>query len=690
MEWLGKDKNIFGRDVFLKLCFFLFMLCVLPARSAMAQNGSSVVIPNQSTAQVPSAWSLEVSPTFEHPLGDSTQWFSYGGAVDLGMRFRLPQSIFSLLGGIEYFYASTQASESLSLGVARLGGRVQLPLASGISVLGYALGGYYFATYNDLSRNASEPYVAGGLGLQFSLRPGLGLEVGAQYKDFLGLYQGVSAGVGMDVALGNSGGSVEIPTLQLRPAFPVFYKYYDDHPIGSVEIKSKMRVPATDVKVQMFIKEYMDSPKVVSVPGALAPGETKKINLYALFTDKVLDITEGTKVATEITVSYVVDGQTYENKKIETLSLMGRNAMTWDDNHKAAAFVTAKEPQVLTFARSVTSSIHAQENRSVCENLQAAIALHEALDLYGINYTPNPVMSYSEASKKKDVIDFLQFPRETFQYKAGDCSDLAILYGALLQAVGIDAAFITVPGHIYVAVSTGLSVEQASAALIRNTECVVYKGMVWIPVEITMRHQGFLKAWQMGAKEWNENNIAGAGQAGFYPIQEAWASYQPVGLPGAETNITVPPSDKILAAYQQEVQKYIDAALLPQVAVLQAQIQTSGSPAAINSLGVLYARYGQGKKAETSFKQALAKSLYLPALLNLGKLCSINKQWKDAFAYYQKANEMIPDNPQVILALTRVNLELQKYDDAKQTYNKLKSLDPEFASQYAYLGGGDE
>ena len=62
-----------------------------------------------------------------------------------------------------------------------------------------------------------------------------------------------------------------------------------------------------------------------------------------------------------------------------------------------------------------------------------------------MNYTPNPKTPYEQVSKQKDVIDFLQFPRETFQYKAGDCSDLSILYGSLFQAVGIDAAFITIP-----------------------------------------------------------------------------------------------------------------------------------------------------------------------------------------------------------------------------------------------------
>jgi hypothetical protein len=39
---------------------------------------------------------------------------------------------------------------------------------------------------------------------------------------------------------------------------------------------------------QVFIKEYMDAPKAAAVPGTLEPGQTKSVDLYALFTDKVL------------------------------------------------------------------------------------------------------------------------------------------------------------------------------------------------------------------------------------------------------------------------------------------------------------------------------------------------------------------------------------------------------------------
>lgn len=606
--------------------------------------------------------------------------------MDLGLNYRIPGSIFYLSGGLQYSYSPVQAATSLSIAAARVGGGIQLPLTRGIAVLAYAMGGYYFGTYNDLSGNASDPFVAGGVGLKFALAPTFALLVAAQYNYYMGLYMGLSAGAGVDVSLGNLGGSVDVPTIELRPAFPVFYKFYDDHPVGTIQLKSNLKVPASDIRAQVYIKEYMDSPKMVEVPGVLAPGETKSVDLYALFTDKVLAVTEGTKVATEITVSYKVDGQPYEDRKIETLTLLGRNAMTWDDNRKAAAYVTSKDPGVLNFARSVSSYIQSKENRSICNNLQAAIAFHEALDLYGMNYTPNPKTPYEQVSKQKDVVDFLQFPRETFQYKAGDCSDLSILYGAMFQAVGIDAAFVTVPGHIFIAVDTCITPEQAPKELIPQNQFIAYKGHAWIPIEITAIHDGFMKAWQLGAKEWTENNSIG--QAGFYPIQEAWSVYQPVGLPGADTTISVPQSDSILKAYQGEVQKYLDTALAPMVATLQEQIKNSGNLSAMNSLGVLYAKYGQTDKAEWEFQLVLRRKPFLPTLLNLGHLYFTKGDWKNALLSYKQASEIDPRNPHTLLALARVNRKLQNYPDAKTSYEKLKAVDPTLAGQFAFLGEG--
>jgi tetratricopeptide (TPR) repeat protein len=661
-------------------------LALLLSGPAVAQNSLAEPSSAPSIAVVASPLALEIRPAFGLPLGESGSSFSLGGALDVGLRYRLPGSILAAIGGIEYGYLPDKASKSISAAALRAGASVALPIAGSVELTAQGTGGYYFAAYNDFSLSAGNPYLAGGLGLRFPIGPALKLDVGAQYAYYLGLYQGLSAGVGIGIPLGNLGGSIGMGSIELRPAFPVFYKHYDDHPIGSVELRSSLKVPATDIRIRVFVKEYMDAPKTVALPGALGPGAVEKVELYALFNDKVLGITEGTKAAAELTVEYQVEGRGYQDRQVETLSLMGRNAMTWDDNRKAAAYVTAKEPQVLDFARNITSYVHSKETRSIADSLQSAVALHEALDLYGVNYTPNPVTPYSEASRDKAAVDFLQFPRETLKYRAGDCSDLSILYASLLQAVGIDTAFITVPGHIFVAVSTGVASDRAPDSLIAKGMFIDRSGRAWIPVEITARHQGFLKAWQLGAKEWEEGQAAG--QAGFYPVQEAWAAYQPVGLPGAGDPIALPQSDQVLAAYQRELQKCIEASVGPRIAELQAAADSGKDFGAMNSLGVLYAKYGQADKAAQVFKRILASKPYLPALINLGNICFQREDWKAALDYYGQADDLAPNTPRIVLAMARANRELRNYEVAAKGLERLKALDPGLAAQYAYLSSG--
>jgi tetratricopeptide (TPR) repeat protein len=485
--------------------------------------------------------------------------------------------------------------------------------------------------------------------------------------------------------LSTSAPGVEIVRLDLPPVFPVFYKFYDDHPMGTLVIRNNFPSALVNMSVKVYVKQYMDDPKEIDFSDALAPGDSKTLDLFALFTNRVLDITEGTKASAEIDLGFEVNGKAQEIKKIETVTFLGRNAMTWDDNRKAAAYVTAKDPAVLIFARSITGYVRAKETRSINVNLQAAIALHEALDLYGLNYVPNPQTPYSVVSQAKDRVDFLQFPRETFQYRAGDCSDISILYSALLAAVAIDSAFITIPGHVFVAVSTGLTPDQARQILIPENQFIEHENKAWIPVEITLRHQGFLKAWALGAKEWRENQAAG--QAGFYPVLEAWDAFQAVGLPGADNGApSVPSSEQVQTRYLSEMQKYIDQATAPEVSRLQSEIKKTGSVAAMNSLGVLYAKYGQSDNAEEQFTRALKQKTYLPAIINLGNLSFIKEDWAGALRYYKQANDIAPGVPHVLLALARTDLELQNYNDARNVYEKLKKIDPVLADQFSYLG----
>ena len=644
--------------------------------------------PLDSIAHLPSPLSIEVSPAGSLPIGDSANYFAAGLSARTLLRYEFPGTHLFISGFGQYAYLPDQASTTLSMGAIQLGAGLEIPISPVFSALLSGGGGYWFGAFNDFSLSSSNPFVAAALELQVRSSSALAFGISVQYGNFLGLYQGLQVGMESSISLGGSGGSVALNNIDIKPAFPLLYRYYDNHPLGTLTITSRLPVPARDISVEVYAKQYMDHPTSTQIPGTLAAGQSRKLPLYALLTDQVLEITQGAQVPVRVRVDYTANGRRYHDTAVRSLAFYGRNAMTWDDTRKAAAYVTPDAPEVLNFAKRVTSYVRAHENRSVNKNLEAAFALHEALDIYGLNYVPSPTVPYSEASKNPQEVDFLQFPRETLKYRSGDCADISILYSALLESVGVNTAFITIPGHIFVAVDTGVKVGHASSALIQKGEYIRHGGDVWVPVEITLRHKGFLAAWELGAKEWNENKRMGKAQ--FYPLQQAWKAFPPVGLPGPAPTFPSPANETVFTHYDSQVTKWIRGAIAPRAARLQKLIAQTDSPAARNALGILYAKYGDSKKAIAQLKAILAKRQYLPALLNLGNIYFRNGAWKEALDYYQKASAIYPESPHVLLAVARTQLELSHYQAAAEKYTKLKKLDPALADQFAYLGSPSE
>jgi len=487
-----------------------------------------------------------------------------------------------------------------------------------------------------------------------------------------------------------TGEGLEITEVSFYEIFPVFYKYYDENPLGTAVIHNWEKGPATDIEVTVFIRHYMDIPKKCKTPERLEGGEEVEIDINALFNNNVLEITEGTKAAAEITITYKQKGTEYEYKYSETIRIFDRNAITWDDDRKAAAFVTAKDPAVLKFSKNIIGLTRDKGSKAIDENLLMAMALHEAISLYGMSYIIDPTTPYIEFSTNTQAVDFLQFPKQTLEYKAGDCDDLSILYSALLESVGIETAFITIPGHILMAFAVNLSPEEAKKRFSKHDELILMDEKVWIPVEVTEIDGGFLKAWDIGAQEWREAILKH--KEGFYPMHSSWSLYEPVGLPGHAESITLPNSDKLISVYLSELIKFIDKEIYPQKVEIERNIVKYGETTKlVNKLGVLYARYGLNVKAEDEFNKALSKNNnYMPALMNLGNIYYIKDEMEMALELYERANKLKPENPKVLLSVARANHELENYGSAKKFYNKLKIIDPEIAIEYAYIELGTE
>jgi tetratricopeptide (TPR) repeat protein len=405
------------------------------------------------------------------------------------------------------------------------------------------------------------------------------------------------------------------------------------------------------------------------------------VDLFALFLPTILETTEKTKTQARVDVEYTVGGQVQHQNLVQSLPILDRNATTWTDNRRAAAFVTAKDPAVLTFSKNVNSMVKGKIQGAVNPNLLSAIAFFQALQLFGLTYSQDPIPTLTANSQ---VADYIQFPRQTLQYKGGKCSDFSVLYSALLESVGIETAFITIPGHIFIAFCIGVSPNEARKAFSRAGDLIFHDEKSWIPVEVT-ESAGFLRAWQDGAREWREN--LSNNQAAFYPLHDAWRLYEPVALPGAEVAVTLPPNEQIVSAYQAEAIKFINQEISTRVAALEDQIRKAEDPRKpTNELGVLYARFGHYDQAQKEFAKLLAKEDYVPALLNMGNILYLSDQKEKALEYYNRAYAKDPENPKVLLAVAKANHDLENYGTVKKLYAELKARDPDLAQQFAYLG----
>jgi hypothetical protein len=290
----------------------------------------------------------------------------------------------------------------------------------------------------------------------------------------------------------------------------------------------------------------------------LLPGESADVPVRALFIESMLDLTENANSNANVIIDYRSLGAKRQASFPVQMPVYHRNAMSWDDDRRAASFVSARDPAASLFAKYTASAVKrymaANPGRfaSVPENVLLAAALFEALNLYGINYVIDPASSYVEMADNADVLDSLNYPYQTLMYRGGDCDDLSILFCSLLEVLGIETAFITIPGHIYAAFVAISRDEMASKFWLNqnSTNLIEYGGKIWLPVEITVPGQGFTEAWRIGVREWrrfapqSENSTDTLPPArAIYPMRESWELYQPVSVPGAGNRLPAMPDE---------------------------------------------------------------------------------------------------------------------------------------------------
>ena len=399
----------------------------------------------------------------------------------------------------------------------------------------------------------------------------------------------------------------------------------------------------------------------------------------------------------QIIATYKAAGRAAEQRQPVTYDLLDKTAITWTDDRKIGAFITAQDSALKNYAAWVSDIIRAKghELPNYNEALQTAMQIYDALRVLGIFYQEDPASPFTRVQGAAEAVDSVTLPRLTLKRKYGDCDDLTALFCSLLETRNVETGIITVPGHIYAAFNTKAP---ASAAREFNPDrgmLLLQDDSIWIPVEVTMLdgNSGFLEAWTRGMELWKANEKTRA----FHRTRAAQELYGPVVLEEKDLGLQYGNDERITSAFRQDRDKLGDVVLKS----LAVDADKTRAKTDYNRLGTLSAQFGRLKEAEDAFAKALKiDPKYTSALVNLGNVAFLRKDYRKAIDTYRSVIPLLgkPEkgsfsaNVAVVLLvnMSRAYSSQGNSTEARNVLAQASQIDPDKAQAYASLAPVDQ
>jgi len=550
--------------------------------------------------------------------------------------------------------------------------------------------------------------IAGKLYLNPSYNMSISVTPALRYIGALGelhAYDGLVFGVGFSAsyrfgqdpdAAQSAIRAIKFGNIILPPLFAAMRSYYATKPVGEFTITNIEKYPIDEISVSFMQPGFMDSATPLLQGASLGPGESLDLSFKATFNDQVFS-TEGlTPLTGEINIQYRAKGRSVEQKQSVSYELHDKNAITWDDDRKVAAFITPQDSAIRNYASFISQAHRDLVRPGLPKNLQFAMQVFNALGEIGILYQVDPTAPFTMMQGNVLAVDSISLPRETLKRLTGDCDDLTALFCTILETVGVETALVTTPAHIFCAFNTGVASADYRTISPDRKKFIESNGELWLPVEITLIGiSDFFKAWETGLSEFNEQ-VDHPNLRGFYKTNEAQAIYRSVSLRETDLGLQYGNESAITARFVQDLERLSTDTLKPYLETATAQ-KTAG---AWNSYGVAAARLGDYAQARSGFENALkVDPANLNAQFNLASVFTLIKDYSAALKLYQKLEKQIADPAsgstptnrfKLYINLAKTYYQLGTMAAAKDAYVKAKALDPQQAEADAYLEGGSK
>lgn len=553
--------------------------------------------------------------------------------------------------------------------------------------------------------------LAAGLSGKLSLNPSYNISIDItpafRYRrtlgnlpDFDGLYFGV--GFGGHYRFGedpdsprNNTRAIQFLSSDVPEVFAAMQKVYIHTPITTVTLKNIEKNTVTNLEVSFNQAGYMDAPTLCAEIDLLEPEDSVEVPLLAGFNERVFTTVDVVPLSGEITATYSYRGRTITQTRSVGMNLHDRNAMVWDDDRKVAAFMTPKDSAVRNYASFVADRSEREKADYFPNNLELAMQAYHALAALEIGYQSDPASPFTAVKGNVMAMDTVSLPRETLVRGTGDCDDLTVLYNTMLESLSVPTGFVTIPGHIYAAVDTGLAPREYGRIHPDRKMSLVFEESLWILVEITLLGRSdFLGAWETGMEQWNRYSSQEADRA-LYSTRKSQELYRPVGLQESDIGLQYGSADRFLAAIRKDREALASIIL----GNLKSRIDQRETPGGWNLYGTAAAKLKDYAAAEAAFTRASRLDAgYLSPVANLGSLQYLKKDYTGALASFQKALTLIDPAPDlkdpraasVLLNISLVLEALDRHDEALSYVARAREADPRTVAQIRSVSPGTE
>ena len=625
------------------------------------------------TSAYPLEFSLRLTPAAMFPFqtNENTIFAPVGGGafIDGGVTLF---NIFDVGPEVGLFMMPKRASENLKTGEDVTAVFVPFgihadatfyPLSRVQTTAGLAAG-IYTGTTSGKTQNSVWYRAYADVG--FRLSPMVTLGLNASFLDFqnntwfgnpglMGMTAGLTVKVKFDTV--KNSGLVEGYVNQEENVFPLFYTVYKNTPIGTITLVNNETANIQNIKVKFRAEGYTSSEMECGTLRQLRKHNAIEMDLYADFSDAILQFSEAGKIPGELIVEYTLLGQKKQTVVPVVIPVYNRNQVRWTDSEVIASYISTKNQDVLEFSKYCVGIGRNHLRSGLNRNMQFSMYLFEGIRLAGI--TCKPETPYAEYHKDPSKLDFIQYPFQTMIYKSGDCDEVGILLMALMESVGIEASYIPMENDFLVCFNTGIKASKADSFFDGYDRFCVIGDDIWIPLAVSALREGFVNSWYKAIVDLQTAQNNGQ-KTDIHFLESAWMSYPPAGFSSNQRVEIKPDEAGLVAAAETNLSRYITSEFGPRIASVQAQIRAKGPSVELyNQLGLLYVRAGMYSSAVPVYMES-AKMGSVAAMNNLGNICTLQKKYEEALAWYEKSLAIDPENKTAKNGDDRMKSEIEK------------------------------